>query len=437
MRVSVIGCGHLGAPHAAGMAELGHEVVGVELDPEKVTGLNAGRAWFYEDDLDDLLAKHTASGRLRFTTDIRQAAAFADLHFIGVGTPTGPDGRAYDLSQVFGAVRSLAPHLDRDCLIVGKSTVTAGTTAQLRALVQKLAPAGSGVEVAWNPEFLREGLAVEDTLRPDRLVAGVTSARAEEMLREVYAPITATGVPLVITDPATAEIIKGSANAFLSVKISFINAVADLCEQVGADVNTVAATLGMDPRIGAGGMKPGIGYGGGCLPKDTKGFLARADELGTAELVELLEAAEQVNNTRAQRTAEKVRLAVGGDLEGKKVGFWGAAFKAGTDDIRQSPALTLAERLHAAGALVVVYDPQALGTAKTAHPNLGYAPSPEEAVEGADVLVIGTEWPQFAALDPIALRSLATTPTVVDGRNILDAERWRAAGWTVRQIGRP
>ena len=311
MRVSVIGCGHLGIPHAAAMAELGHEVIGVDVDQAKVDRLNAGECPIYEIGLPELLSRHIQSGHLRFTTDIRQAANFAELHFIGVGTPIDSDGRSYDTAQVFGAIRQLAPHLDRACTIVGKSTVTVGTTTQVTALAQRLAPAGDRVDVVWNPEFLREGHAVEDTLRPDRLIAGVSTAEGEKAIRAVYAGIIDAGVPIFVTDPQTAELAKGAANTFLGLKISYINAVADMCEAADGDISQIVDILGIDPRIGAEGMRPGIGYGGGCLPKDVRAFTASARQLGAEQAATLLRAAEEINNNRTDVALGLITRALG------------------------------------------------------------------------------------------------------------------------------
>lgn len=438
MRVSVIGCGHLGIPHAAAMAELGHEVVGVDVDQVKVDRLNAGDCPIYEDGLPELLARHTAAGRLRFTTSVPEAAAFAELHFIAVGTPIDADGGSYDTGQVFGAVRQLAPHLDGPCTVVGKSTVTVGTTAQVTALVQRLAPAGERVDVVWNPEFLREGHAVEDTLRPDRLIAGLTTVEGEKALRAVYAGITDAGVPLVVTDPQTAELAKGAANTFLGLKISYINAVADMCQAAGADITQVVDILGMDPRIGSGGMRPGIGYGGGCLPKDVRAFTASAQQLGTDQAADLLRAAERINEGRTTVALDLITRALGGrPLQGSRITVWGAAFKPGTNDVRESPSLALAQALRQADATVTVHDWQAVPTAMVRSPELEYTEDLTTSVAGAELVVLATEWPQYRQADPQALRRLVETPVLVDCRTTLNPELWRAAGWTVHQLGRP
>ncbi|MFJ4866554.1 UDP-glucose dehydrogenase family protein [Streptomyces sp. NPDC088748] len=437
MRISVIGCGHLGIPHAAAMAELGHEVIGVDTDADKIARLNRGECPIYETGLPELLARHTATGRLRFTTDIAEAAAFAELHFLGVGTPIDSDGRSYDTGQVFGAVRQLAPHLKQPCTIVGKSTVTVGTTRQLTALVHRLAPAGEQADVVWNPEFLREGHAVEDSLRPDRIVAGLTTAEAEKAIRTVFAPILETGVPLFITTPETAELAKGAANSFLGVKISFMNAVSNMCDAAGGDVSQIVDILGVDVRIGKGSMSPGLGYGGGCLPKDIRAFTASAQKLGAADAATFLRAAEEINEHRTDVGLGLVVKALGRPLTGARITVWGAAFKPGTNDVRESPALSLAQALQTAGAVVTVHDPQAVSTAMHRNPELEYTDDLAASVDGADAVVLGTEWPEYRHADPGPLATRTSTPLMVDCRTTLDAARWRTAGWTLHQIGRP
>lgn len=437
MRVSVIGCGHLGIPHAAAMAEIGHEVIGVDLDQAKIDRLNAGECPIYEEGLPELLATHTATGRLRFSTDLAEAAAFADVHFLAVGTPIDADGRSYDTGQVFGAARALAPHLTRPCVIIGKSTVTVGTTRDLATLLARLAPAGTDVEVVWNPEFLREGHAIEDTLRPDRIVVGVPSPHAEDVVREVYAPLLHNQIPLFVTDPATAELIKGAANAYLGMKISFINGVADMCAAAGADVHQLTEAIGLDPRIGRGGLNAGPGYGGGCLPKDVRAFTASAQSLGALDAAALLRAAEQVNESRPTAALALIEQTLGRLVAGARVTVWGASFKAGTDDVRESPALAVAALMHQRGATVTVHDPHAVPTALVRHPELDYAEDLEKSVKGAELIVLATEWPQFRDADPKALSALVDQPVLVDLRNLLNADTWRTAGWTVRQLGRP
>ncbi|WP_269856908.1 UDP-glucose dehydrogenase family protein [Streptomyces sp. RPT161] len=437
MRVSVIGCGHLGIPHAAAMAEIGHEVIGVDQDRAKVDRLNAGECPIYEEGLPELLAVHTASGRLRFSTDLTEAAAFADVHFLAVGTPIDADGRSYDTSQVFGAAGALAPHLARPCVIIGKSTVTVGTSRDLAALLARLAPAGESVEVVWNPEFLREGHAVEDSLRPDRIVAGLCSQHAEDVVREVYAPLLREQIPLYVTDPATAELIKGAANAYLGMKISFINGVADMCAAAGADVIQLTEAIGVDPRIGRGGLNAGPGYGGGCLPKDVRAFTATARALGASGAATLLRAAEEVNESRPAAVLTLIEQTLGRRVEGVKATVWGASFKAGTNDVRESPALAIATLMHQRGAKVTVHDPYAVPTALARQPELDYAEGLEQSVKGTELVVLATEWPHFRHADPVALATLVADPVLVDLRNLLKADTWRGAGWTVRQLGRP
>ncbi|MFR9723259.1 UDP-glucose dehydrogenase family protein [Streptomyces sp. MS19] len=438
MRVSVIGCGHLGAPHAAAMAELGHEVIGVELNSETCRILQSGKGAFYEKGLDELLTRHVHSGRLRFTTDLAKAADWADLHFIAVGTPLREDGRGYDVSQVIGAIRSLTPLLKRPCTIVGKSTVTVGTVARLQEIVT--AEAADDVDLVWNPEFLREGHAVEDSLRPDRIVAGLTSAEARKAIEQVYAPILDSGnVELIVTDPQTAEILKSAANAFLSTKISFINAMAEICDLTGADVNAVAHGIGIDHRIGHGGMRPGIGYGGGCLPKDVAAFTHRVGEIGAAGAAGLLTAVESINDSRMDAALALVERAHDGPLDGAAIAVLGASFKAGTSDVRHSPALRLAGRLHQIGARTVIYDPEALDAARRLRPEYAYADSIASALDGAELVVLATEWPHFTA--DLQLPSQAATTVrrkvLVDVRNAVDTAAWIAAGWEVWQLGRP
>ncbi|WP_392672020.1 UDP-glucose dehydrogenase family protein [Streptomyces sp. LN785] len=440
MKLTVIGCGYLGATHAACMAELGHEVLGMDTDADKVAALNSGAAPFHEPGLDELLARHTGTGRLRFTTSYPEAAAFGDLHFIGVGTPLRADGRSYDLSHLFTAVSELAAHLDRPAVVTVKSTVPVGTAHRVRDLVHTDAPAGASVQVAWNPEFLRQGHAVGDTLRPERLVLGVDTAgsTAETVLRQCFAELADAGTPVVVTDLPTAELIKSAANAFLATKISFINAMAELCEATGADVYRLAHALGHDSRIGWGALRPGLGYGGGCLPKDVRGFRAGAAELLGAERgLAFLDEVDAINIRRRERVVEIVREQCDGTVAGRRITVWGAAFSPGTDDIRDSPALAVAQALHRLGARVTVTDPRALDNTRKARPELSCADDPVAAAEGAEVLLHLTEWPQFAALDPARIAARVARPVLVDGRGTLDADRWRAAGWTVRAPGRP
>ncbi|GAA0370371.1 UDP-glucose/GDP-mannose dehydrogenase family protein [Streptomyces blastmyceticus] len=436
LRLTVIGTGYLGATHAVCMAELGHEVLGVDVDPDKIGALRAGRVPFYEPELEQLLAKHTASGRLRFTTSYEEAAEFGQVHFLCVGTPQRKGSDAADLTYVDAVVEALGPHLTRPALVAGKSTVPVGTAARLARRLAELAPAGARAELAWNPEFLREGFAVQDTLRPDRLVLGVRSAAAEALLREVYAPVIAAGTPVVTTDFPTAELVKTAANAFLATKISFINAMAEVCEAADADVSVLARAIGHDERIGARFLRAGVGFGGGCLPKDIRAFVARAEELGTGRSLAFLREVDAINLRRRDRVVELARELCGGSLLGKRVGVLGAAFKPESDDIRDSPSLNVAARLRLDGADVSVYDPKAMDNARKSHPLLGYALSAEDAVRGAEVVLHLTEWREFRELDPAALAPLAHHPRIVDGRGALDAAAWTDAGWDFHSLGR-
>ena len=358
LRVSVIGTNYLGATHAAGLAEFGHHVVGVDIDPDRVKTLNAGQSHIFEVGLEPLLEKHTSSGRLRFTTDYAEIADWADVHFLALGTPSGPGGAA-DLSQLHAAVDTLAPLLTEPTLVVGKSTVPVSTAMALEERLRAQAPAGDAVEVAWNPEFLREAYAVEDTLRPDRLVFGTHSPEALAILEEIYALPISDRVPVVRCDLATAELIKAAANSFLATKISFINAMAQMCQAAGGDVTQLADALGYDQRIGREFLNAGLGFGGGCLPKDIQALAVSADEHGVGVLSDLIRAVEAINDGQRAEVAQLAIDQAGGNVKGKRIAVLGAAFKPGTDDTRNSPALTVADHLHAHGADVRIYDPQA------------------------------------------------------------------------------
>ncbi|HET9419598.1 MAG TPA: UDP-glucose/GDP-mannose dehydrogenase family protein [Nocardioides sp.] len=436
MNITVIGCGYLGATHAASMAELGHDVLGVEIDPDKRALLAAGKVPFFEPGLEDLLARQVAAGRLRFTDSYEEAGAFADLHFVCVGTPQLASSMGADVSYVDAAVGSLAPHLTRPSYVVGKSTVPVGTAARLAEHLCANAPAGDDAELVWNPEFLREGYAVEDTLRPDRIVVGVGSERAEKAMREFYAPITDTGIPIVVTDYATAELVKVSANAFLATKISFINAVGEVCEAAGADVVDLADAIGHDNRIGRRFLNAGVGFGGGCLPKDIRAFVHRAGELGVEDAMSFLRQVDDINQRQRQRVTQMAEEIVGGSVAGTRICVWGAAFKPDSDDVRDSPALAIAGNLHLMGAQVCVYDPKAGTTAKARFPTLSYAGSAAEAAQGADLILHLTEWPEFRTLDLDELGAAVAHRRLIDGRNVLDLAAWRSAGWEARGIGR-
>jgi nucleotide sugar dehydrogenase len=441
-RITVLGTGYLGTAHAACMADMGFEVLGIDVNPARIDALSRGELPFYEPGLEPLLRSGLESGRLSFSSSYQDAASFGDVHFVCVGTPQHAGSYAADLSQLDACIDALGPLLDRPSLVIGKSTVPVGTAAALADRLAKLSPAGDACELAWNPEFLREGHAVDDTMRPDRIVVGVRSeragsGRAEAVLREVYADPIAAGVPLLVTDLPTAELVKVAANAFLATKISFINAMAEVCEAAQADVTMLSEALGHDARIGGAGLRPGLGFGGGCLPKDIRAFMARAEELGVGSALSFLREVDEINRRRRARMIELTQEMAGGSLHGRMIGVLGVAFKPDSDDIRDSPALDVAAALYARGAKVTVYDPAALGQARRAHPQLSYADSAAEAVTGADVTVLLTEWDEFRGADPEELGQVVARRVIIDGRNILDPARWRAAGWQYRALGRP
>jgi UDPglucose 6-dehydrogenase len=435
-RITVLGTGYLGATHAICMAVLGYEVLGVDTDVNKIKALAAGEVPFFEPGLPEMLRKALDSGKLRFSTKISDAGDFGDVHFVCVGTPQRGDSPAADMTYVDTVVKELATYLRRKCLVVGKSTVPVGTAARLTQLLQDNAPAGKEVELAWNPEFLREGYAVQDTLEPDRLVFGTDSAWALERLGEAFAPIIEAGVPVVETDLPTAELVKVAANSFLATKISYINAMAEVCEATGADVQVLSKALSYDSRIGGRFLHPGLGFGGGCLPKDIRAFVHRAEELGVGKSVAFLRQVDAINKRRRERTVDLVREQAGGDLTGVRVCALGAAFKPNSDDIRDAPALDVARMLKEEGADVRVYDPQAMDNARRAYPDLHYADGVMDAADGATVVVLLTEWEQFRAIDPSRLGAVVAGRSIVDGRHALVAEEWQAAGWDYRALGR-
>jgi UDPglucose 6-dehydrogenase len=421
------------------MAELGHEVVGVDIDPGKIAKLASGDVPFYEPGLRKILTDNIAAGRLHFTTDYDMAADFADVHFLGVGTPQKKGEYGADLRHVNAVIDELVPKLTRSAVLVGKSTVPVGTAAELGQRAAALTPPGVDVEVAWNPEFLREGYAVHDTLHPDRIVLGVQpdSVRAEPAVRELYAAFLDADVPFLVTDLQTAELVKVAANAFLATKISFINAVSEVCEAAGADVSMLADALGYDSRIGRQFLNAGLGFGGGCLPKDIRAFMARAGELGANQALTFLREVDSINMRRRTRMVELATAACGGSLLGANIAVLGAAFKPESDDVRDSPALNVAGQLQLNGAAVNVYDPKALDNAQRVFPTLNYAVSVEDACERADAVLVLTEWRQFVELDPDDLADLVRAKVIVDGRNCLDAARWTQAGWKVFRLGAP
>ncbi|WP_029149326.1 UDP-glucose dehydrogenase family protein [Microbacterium indicum] len=433
MQLSVIGCGYLGAVHAASMASLGHTVVGIDVDEAKIAKLSQGVAPFHEPGFTEILQAGIDSGRLTFSTDFA-AAADADVHFIGVGTPQRKDGQGADLTYVDASVASLVPHLKAGSLIAGKSTVPVGTAARLAEIV-----APTGAHLAWNPEFLREGFAVKDTVDPDRLVYGVADATRDEdvaTLDAVYASILERETPRLVMDYATAELVKISANSFLATKISFINAMAEIAEVTGADVTQLADAIGYDARIGRKFLNAGVGFGGGCLPKDIRAFTARAEELGKGDSLAFLKEIDEINLRRRQRVVDLVVDSFDGSVFGKRVAVLGLAFKPDSDDIRDSPALDVAVRLKGLGAEVVAYDPEAIENARRLHPQLSYADSLDAALEGSEAVAVVTEWKQFRELDPAETAAKVARPVIFDGRNVLDPAAWRAAGWTYAGMGR-
>ncbi|MFJ5777086.1 UDP-glucose dehydrogenase family protein [Streptomyces sp. NPDC093094] len=430
MRLTVIGTGYVGAVHASCMAELGHDVLGVDVDAERIAELAAGRPPFYEPGLGALLKRGVESGRLRFGTSPAEAARFAGTHFLCVGTPPLAGSGAADLRYVEAAADALAPHLSDDALIVGKSTVPVGTAAQLAARLP-------GTEIAWNPEFLREGCAVQDTMRPERIVVGTGSPWAEARLREMYAPLLDAGAPFIATDPATAEMVKLASNSFLATKVSFINAMAEICDATGADVLTLTEAMGADTRIGHRFLAPGLGFGGSCLPKDIRALAARAEALGLGGSVAFLREVDAINTRQRRRIVELARRLVGGSFAERNVAVLGAAFKPNSDDVRDSPALAVAEHVRQLGAEVRIHDPEAVDKARAVCPSLQFTLDVAKTCEQADVVLHLTEWPQYRELDPAALAAVVRTPALVDARHTLDPGAWRAAGWTVHAPGRP
>ncbi len=437
MRISVIGCGYLGAVHAACMAKLGHEVVGIDLDERKVAALAAAKAPFYEPGLEELLQDVQETGRLTFASDL-SAASGSQVHFICVGTPQKKGENGADLTYVDAAVQGLLPYLTPGDLVVGKSTVPVGTAGRLAQLIEETQPEA---HLVWNPEFLREGHAVSDTLQPDRFVYGVKDGSEDHpavaILDEVYATPLSADTPRLVTDHPTAELVKTAANSFLATKISFINAMAELCEAAGADVTRLADAIGLDDRIGRKFLNAGIGFGGGCLPKDIRAFMARAGELGADQALTFLREVDAINMRRRTRVVEVSRELCGGSLLGKRVTVLGAAFKPESDDVRDSPALSIAAQLQLQGAVVTVTDPKALANAEKRFPELHYEENLQDAIAKADALLLLTEWQEYRNLDPYELADSVAHPRVLDGRNVLDASKWRAAGWIYRGLGRP
>jgi len=432
LKLSVIGTGYLGATHAACMASLGFEVIGFDIEASKIDLLSKGKVPFYEPELEELLSEQIKSGRLTFTNNIADLAE-ADVHFICVGTPQVKNGNAADLTYVNSALESIAKFVKPGGLVVGKSTVPVGTATKLRNRLLELNPKA---DLAWNPEFLREGFAVEDTLRPNRLVVGVVNDSAEQILKEVYANNLKEKTPWVRADLPTSELVKVAANSFLATKISFINAMAEICEAAGGDVTVLAKAIGYDPRIGSRFLQAGIGFGGGCLPKDIRAFMARAEELGASQAVEFLKEIDAINLRARQRIIELVRKDLADDLRGKKVAILGAAFKPDSDDVRDSPALDIAAQIQAAGAVVTVHDPKAIANAQKRFPALNFADDVNATLKDSEIVLHLTEWKIYREIDPVKVKSIVKNPIVIDGRNALDRDLWQSAGWKFRALGR-
>ena len=432
LKLSVIGTGYLGATHAACMASLGFKVIGFDIEASKIDLLSKGKVPFYEPELEELLSEQIKSGRLTFTSNIADLAE-ADVHFICVGTPQVKNGNAADLTYVNSALESIAKFVKPGGLVVGKSTVPVGTATKLRNRLLELNPKA---DLAWNPEFLREGFAVEDTLRPNRLVVGVVNDSAEQILKEVYANNLKEKTPWVRADLPTSELVKVAANSFLATKISFINAMAEICEAAGGDVTVLAKAIGYDPRIGSRFLQAGIGFGGGCLPKDIRAFMARAEELGASQAVEFLKEIDAINLRARQRIIELVRKDLADDLRGKKVAILGAAFKPDSDDVRDSPALDIAAQIQAAGAVVTVHDPKAIANAQKRFPALNFADDVNATLKDAEIVLHLTEWKIYREIDPVKVKSVVKNPIIIDGRNALDRDLWQSAGWKFRALGR-
>jgi UDPglucose 6-dehydrogenase len=432
LKLSVIGTGYLGATHAACMASLGFDVIGFDTEASKIDLLSKGKVPFYEPGLEELLSEQIKSGRLTFTNSVADLAD-ADVHFICVGTPQIKNGNAADLTYVNSALEAIAKLVKPGGLVVGKSTVPVGTATKLR---NRLLELNTKADLAWNPEFLREGFAVEDTLRPNRLVVGVVNDSAEQILKEVYATNLKDKTPWVRADLPTAELVKVAANSFLATKISFINAMAEICEAAGGDVTVLAKAIGYDPRIGSRFLQAGIGFGGGCLPKDIRAFMARAEELGASQAVEFLKEIDAINLRARQRVIELVRKDLSDDLQGKKVAILGAAFKPDSDDVRDSPALDIAAQIQAAGAVVTVHDPKAIANAQKRFPALNFADDVNATLKDAEIVLHLTEWKIYQEIDPVKVKSIVKNPIVIDGRNALDRDLWQSAGWKFRALGR-
>ncbi len=433
MRVAMIGTGYVGLVSGACFADFGHVVTCIDKDAGKIARLHQGEMPIYEPGLDTLVAENVRAGRLHFATDARAAVAEADAVFIAVGTPTRRgDGHA-DLSYVYAAAQEIAGHLEGFTVVVTKSTVPVGTGDEVEAIIAKVRPEAD-VAVVSNPEFLREGAAIGDFKRPDRVVVGTNDERAREVMRELYRPLNLNESPLLFTSRRTSELTKYAANAFLALKITYINEIADLCEAVGADVQQVARGIGLDNRIGRKFLHAGPGYGGSCFPKDTLALVRTAQDAGAPS--KLVETTVRVNDARKKGLAGRVERLVEGGLAGKTVGVLGLTFKPNTDDMRDAPALDLIPALQAAGAEVQAYDPEGMAEAAKLLDGVAFLDGPYEAAQGADVLVIVTEWDPFRALDLDRIKDLMRAPVVVDLRNIYRPDDMARRGFRYAGVGR-
>lgn len=434
-KITVIGTGYLGATHAASMAELGFDVLGVDVDPAKIEKLAQGILPFHEPELPELLLKHAGTGRLRFTTSIQEAAEYGDIHFIAVGTPQKEGDNAADMRYVYDAVSSIARLAKKDCLIAGKSTVPVGTSRELIKLIEREKSPDVEIQLAWNPEFLREGFAVKDTLEPDRLIVGAQDERAVNALRLVYDDAISRATPFIASDFETAELTKVAANAFLATKISFINAFSEVTERVGGDIKVLADAIGYDARIGRRFLNAGVGFGGGCLPKDIRALQARVSELGLDRTMSFLHEIDQINLRRRERVVDLVKSVLD-ELTDKKIAVLGATFKPNSDDVRDSPALDIAAQLYNAGADVSVYDPQGMPNSAKRFPRLTYAPTIEDCLESAEMVLLLTEWTEFRELNPETVSTFVSKKRILDGRNVLGETKWERAGWEFYALGR-
>jgi len=434
MKITVIGLGYLGATHAIAMAELGHDVIGIEANPKRLSDLQNGVVPFYEPGLDEALQAVLAKGNIKFQENHTEESREADLHFLCVGTPQLPGSYAANTEYLHSAVKALAPYLREDAVIAGKSTVPVGTSAVLSQVLEEAT--GVKPHLAWNPEFLREGTALEDSLRPDRIVIGVNDERSAEVLRKVYEPITVHGTPFLVTDIPTAELVKVAANSFLATKISFINAMAEIAEVSGADAVALAEAIGYDERIGNKFLRNGIGFGGGCLPKDIRAFMARAEELGVGKAVDFLDDIDHINLRRRVRVVDLLKQELG-SLSGKRILVLGAAFKPNSDDLRDSPAIAVAKLILAEGANLVMHDPISLENVRAANPEFIAEDDLIKAATGADALVLATEWNDYREAGvPETLAGVVANKLIIDGRNALKVEKWQQAGFRLIALGR-